>query len=88
MVDFWIMVAFWIMVDFWIMVNFWWLTFELWLTFNFGWLFNYVWLLNNVDFWIMGGETDKQTKKTDKDTHGHINTITRPGLRAEPSENS
>ena len=31
-----------------------------------------------------GGQTDKQTDKTD----GHINTMNRPGLRAGPSENA
>ena len=35
----------------------------------------------------MGGKTDTHTHiQTDRQTYRHINTMTRPGLRAGPSE--
>ena len=35
----------------------------------------------------MGGKTDTHTHiQTDRQTYRHINTLTRPGLRAGPSE--
>ena len=50
-----------------------WFTFELWLTFELWFTFDYGW-------------GDRQTD-TNRQTHRHINTVTRPGLTAGPSEN-
>ena len=47
---------------------------------NYGWLLNYEWLLNYG--WV-GGQAHRHT---DRHTHRHINTMTRPGQRAGPSE--
>ena len=78
--EFWIIGDFCIMDDFYILdsLNYGWLLNYWWLL-NYGWLLNYRWILN-----YMGG------KHTDKRTHRHtntnINTMTRPGLGAGPSE--
>ena len=47
------------------------------------WLTSELWLI--FELWVRG---DKQIKReTDRQTNRHINTLTRPGLRAGPSEN-
>ena len=63
-----------------------WVSFELWMTFELLVTFE-LWLIFLImgDFSIMGegAQTDRQTNRQ---TDTHINTITRLGLRARPSE--
>ena len=57
-----------------------WLNFDLWVTFEL-WLNFELWL--TFELWVGGGTSTQANTQT----HRHINTMTRPGLGAGPSEN-